>query len=71
MRSLIKFQTPRIILSRRKVLFRLGGVGGWVGLVGGLGGLEKLILKLTSASTEVGVEARAELAKRGFLIKWV
>ena len=32
-----------------------------MGLVGGLGGLEKLILKLTSASTEVGVEARAEL----------
>ena len=34
-----------------------GGVGGWVG------GVEKLILKLTSASTGVGVEARAELGK--------
>ena len=61
MRSPIKFQTPRIILSRRKVLFRSGGVGG-VGVVGGwVGGVEKLILKLTSASTGVEVEARAEL----------
>ena len=48
----------RIILSRRKVLFRSGGVG-WVG------GVEKLILKLTSASNGVGVEARAELGKIG------
>ena len=28
-----------------------------------MGGVEKLILKLTSASTGVGVEARAELGK--------
>ena len=28
-----------------------------------MGGVEKLILKLTSASTRVGVEARAELGK--------
>ena len=33
-------------------------MGRWVG---GLGGVEKLILKLTSASTGVGVEAWAEL----------
>ena len=33
--------------------------GGWCG-VGGLGGVEKLMLKLTSASTGVGVKARAE-----------
>ena len=33
----------------------MGGVGGWVG------GVEKLILKQTSASTGVGVEAWAEL----------
>ena len=46
-----KFPTPRIILSFS------GGVG-W----GGVGGWwEKLILKLTSPSTRVGVEARAEL----------
>ena len=36
----------------------VGGVGGWVD---GVGGVEKLILKLTSASTGVGVEAWAEL----------
>ena len=35
------------------------GWGGWGG--GCVGGVEKLILKLTSASTGVGVEARAEL----------
>ena len=29
--------------------------------MGWVGGVEKLILKLTSASTEVGVEGRAEL----------
>ena len=29
--------------------------------MGLVGGVEKLILKLTSASTKVGVEARAEL----------
>ena len=33
----------------------------WVGWVGGV---EKLILKLTSASTKVGVEAKAELGKK-------
>ena len=33
-------------------------MGGWVG------GVEKLILKLTSASTGVEVEARAELGKK-------
>jgi len=40
----------------------MGGVGG----VGGLCGVENLILKLTSASTGVGVEARAELGKKKF-----
>ena len=30
-------------------------------------GVEKLILKLTSASTEVGVEARAELGKNNYI----
>ena len=39
----------------------VGGVDGW------LGGVEKLILKLTSASTGVRVEARAELGN--FLYK--
>ena len=34
-----------------------------------VGGAEKLTLKLTSASTEVGVEARAELGKIGLLFK--
>ena len=32
--------------------------------MGGVGGVEKLILKLTSASTGVGVEARAELGNK-------
>ena len=32
--------------------------------MGWMGGVEKLILKLTSASTKVGVEARAELGKK-------
>ena len=32
--------------------------------MGGVGGVEKLILKLTSASTGVEVEARAELGKK-------
>ena len=32
-----------------------------MGREGWVGGVEKLILKLTSASTGVGVEARAEL----------
>ena len=50
---------PKIIPSGRRVLFRSGGVGGWVS--GWVGGVEKLILKLTSASTGVEVEAWAEL----------
>ena len=41
----------------------MGGVGGWVG------GVEKLILKQTSASTGVGVEAWAELGKKRVLDK--
>ena len=36
--------------------------GGWVG------GVEKLILKLTSASTGVGVEARAELGNKSSVL---
>ena len=36
--------------------------------VGGVGGVEKLILKLTSASTGVGVEARAELGNNNSTI---
>ena len=39
------------------------GWGGWGGWVDGVGGVEKRILKLTSVSTGVGVEARAELDK--------
>ena len=40
-----------------------GRVGGVSGRVGGLvGGVEKLILKLTSASTKVGVEVELSLA---------
>ena len=38
-------------------------------MVGLVGGVEKLILKLTSASTKVGVEARAELGKNQLIKK--
>ena len=37
-------------------------MGGWV--VGWVGGVYELTLKLTSASTRVGVEAGAELANK-------
>ena len=40
------------------------GLNYFFGRVGWVGGVEKLILKLTSASTGVGVEARAELGKK-------
>ena len=39
---------------------------GLVGGVGEVGEVEKLILKLTSASTKVGVETRAELGKKNW-----
>ena len=43
------------------------GLNYFFGRVGWVGGVEKLILKLTSASTGVGVEAWAELGNKTFL----